>query len=43
VHVTEDRVLVVNRSPVDDGPRDSEVVTIRDRTELQGAWANSAR
>jgi sensor histidine kinase regulating citrate/malate metabolism len=37
VHVTEDRVLVVNRSPVDDGPRDSEVVTIRDRTELQGA------
>jgi sensor histidine kinase regulating citrate/malate metabolism len=37
VHVTEDRVLVVNRSPVADGPRDSEVVTIRDRTELQGA------
>ncbi len=37
VHVTEDRVLVVNRSPVEDGPRDSEVVTIRDRTELQGA------
>ena len=37
VHVTEDRVLVVNRSPVDEGPRDSEVVTIRDRTELQGA------
>jgi sensor histidine kinase regulating citrate/malate metabolism len=40
VHVTEDRVLVVNRSPVDDGPvdgRNSEVVTIRDRTELQGA------
>jgi sensor histidine kinase regulating citrate/malate metabolism len=37
VHVTEDRVLVVNRSPVDDGPQDSEVVTIRDRTELQGA------
>jgi sensor histidine kinase regulating citrate/malate metabolism len=37
VHVTDDRVLVVNRSPVDDGPRDSEVVTIRDRTELQGA------
>jgi sensor histidine kinase regulating citrate/malate metabolism len=36
VHVTEDRVLVVNRSPVE-GPRDSEVVTIRDRTELQGA------
>jgi sensor histidine kinase regulating citrate/malate metabolism len=37
VHVTDERVLVVNRSPVDDGPRDSEVVTIRDRTELQGA------
>jgi sensor histidine kinase regulating citrate/malate metabolism len=37
VHVTEDRVLVVNRSPVEDAPPDSEVVTIRDRTELQGA------
>src|SRR6476619_8104011 len=37
VHVTQDRVLVVNRSPVEDGPRPSEVVTIRDRTELQGA------
>jgi sensor histidine kinase regulating citrate/malate metabolism len=37
VHVTEDRVLVVNRSRVEDTPRDSEVVTIRDRTELQGA------
>jgi sensor histidine kinase regulating citrate/malate metabolism len=37
VHVTDDRVLVVNRAPVEDGPRDSEVVTIRDRTELQGA------
>jgi sensor histidine kinase regulating citrate/malate metabolism len=37
VHVTNDRVLVVNRSPVDEGPHDSEVVTIRDRTELQGA------
>jgi sensor histidine kinase regulating citrate/malate metabolism len=38
LHVTEDRVLVVNRSPVA-GKRkvDSEVVTIRDRTELQGA------
>ena len=35
--MTEDRVLVVNRSPVEDAPRDSEVVTIRDRTELQGA------
>jgi len=38
VHVTEDRVLVVNRAPVE-GNRSasSEVVTIRDRTELQGA------
>ncbi|MBV8929970.1 MAG: ATP-binding protein, partial [Mycobacteriaceae bacterium] len=36
IHLTEDRVLVVNRSPVE-GSRDSEVVTIRDRTELQGA------
>jgi sensor histidine kinase regulating citrate/malate metabolism len=27
----------VNRSPVEDAPPDSEVVTIRDRTELQGA------
>ncbi|HEY9312094.1 sensor histidine kinase [Williamsia sp.] len=38
VHVTGDRVLVVNRShvPGDRSP-DSEVVTIRDRTELQGA------
>jgi sensor histidine kinase regulating citrate/malate metabolism len=36
VHVTDDRVLVVNRSPVDRSPG-SEVVTIRDRTELQGA------
>jgi sensor histidine kinase regulating citrate/malate metabolism len=35
VHVTEDRVLVVNRSRVSGS--DSEVVTIRDRTELQGA------
>jgi sensor histidine kinase regulating citrate/malate metabolism len=41
VHVTDERVLVVNRSPVrDNRTRDahsSEVVTIRDRTELQGA------
>jgi sensor histidine kinase regulating citrate/malate metabolism len=36
VHVTDDRVLVVNRSPVNRSPS-SEVVTIRDRTELQGA------
>ncbi|ORA37116.1 sensor histidine kinase [Mycobacterium aquaticum] len=45
VHVTDDRVLVVNRSGVTSGQArsggkidsDSEVVTIRDRTELQGA------
>lgn len=41
IHVTDDRVLVVNRSPVHNpGGTDtigSEVVTIRDRTELQGA------
>ena len=38
MHVTDDRVLVVNRSQVDNAVRsDSEVVTIRDRTELQGA------
>jgi sensor histidine kinase regulating citrate/malate metabolism len=37
VHVTDERVLVVNRSQVDNRPQDSEVVTIRDRTELQGA------
>jgi sensor histidine kinase regulating citrate/malate metabolism len=38
VHVTEDRVLVVNRSRVSDSAaHKSEVVTIRDRTELQGA------
>ena len=37
VHVTADRVLVVNRSQVDTRSHDSEVVTIRDRTELQGA------
>ncbi|MBX7433549.1 sensor histidine kinase [Mycobacterium sp. Y57] len=41
IHLTDDRVLVVNRSPVHD-PHDArthatEVVTIRDRTELQGA------
>jgi sensor histidine kinase regulating citrate/malate metabolism len=35
VHVTDERVLVVNRSRVADS--DSEVVTVRDRTELQGA------
>lgn len=38
VRVTGDRVLVVNRSQVaGDRSPDSEVVTIRDRTELQGA------
>ncbi|MCV7283024.1 sensor histidine kinase [Mycolicibacterium flavescens] len=37
VHVTADRVLVVNRSQVATAVPDSEVVTIRDRTELQGA------
>jgi sensor histidine kinase regulating citrate/malate metabolism len=36
VHVTDERVLVVNRSRVGDSPY-SEVVTVRDRTELQGA------
>ena len=35
LHVTRDRVLVVNRSRVEG--QTSEVVTIRDRTELQGA------
>jgi sensor histidine kinase regulating citrate/malate metabolism len=35
VRVTDDRVLVLNRSEV--SASDSEVVTIRDRTELQGA------
>lgn len=41
IHVTDDRVLVVNRSTVhhrgDHGGNGSEVVTVRDRTELQGA------
>jgi sensor histidine kinase regulating citrate/malate metabolism len=38
VHVTDERVLVVNRSSVPGtSSRASEVVTIRDRTELQGA------
>ncbi len=36
VHVTDDRVLVVNRSQVANSAH-SEVVTVRDRTELQGA------
>jgi len=39
VHVTDARVLVVNRSSVEGTANSakSEVVTIRDRTELQGA------
>jgi sensor histidine kinase regulating citrate/malate metabolism len=37
VHVAADRVLVVNRSQVENAAPESEVVTIRDRTELQGA------
>ncbi len=37
IHVTDDRVLVVNRSRVQSDANPSEVVTIRDRTELQGA------
>lgn len=36
VHVTDQRVLVVNRARVADTAH-SEVVTVRDRTELQGA------
>lgn len=35
LHVTDERVLVVNRAKVPDSG--SEVVTVRDRTELQGA------
>jgi len=35
VHLTDDRILVVNRSHV--AGSESEVVTVRDRTELQGA------
>ena len=37
IHVTDDRVLVVNRSRVQNGTDGSEVVTVRDRTGLQGA------
>lgn len=38
VRVTKDRVLVVNRAPVTvNGRTTADVVTIRDRTELQGA------
>ncbi|CAL9417786.1 sensor histidine kinase [Streptomyces sp. enrichment culture] len=35
VHLTEDRVLVVNTSPVSGGERRGTVVTLRDVTELQ--------
>ncbi|PJE96007.1 histidine kinase [Streptomyces carminius] len=35
VHLTEDRVLVVNTSPVSGGERRGTVVTLRDHTELQ--------
>ncbi|QRY51352.1 sensor histidine kinase [Mycolicibacterium septicum] len=37
LHVTADRVLVVNRARVAGSGSGGEVVTIRDRTELQGA------
>ncbi|MEV7616831.1 sensor histidine kinase [Streptomyces sp. NPDC089799] len=35
VHLTADRVLVVNSSPVDGGGRRGTVVTLRDHTDLQ--------
>ncbi|WP_129842918.1 sensor histidine kinase [Streptomyces sp. RFCAC02] len=35
VHVTDDRVLVVNSSPVSGGDRHGTVVTLRDHTELR--------
>ncbi|WP_190137163.1 sensor histidine kinase [Streptomyces longispororuber] len=35
VHLTADRVLVVNTSPVSGGDRKGTVVTLRDHTELQ--------
>ncbi|WP_326596496.1 sensor histidine kinase [Streptomyces sp. NBC_01803] len=35
VHVTEDRIVVVNTSPVSGGERHGTVVTLRDHTELQ--------
>ncbi|MFI2615525.1 ATP-binding protein [Streptomyces sp. NPDC018584] len=35
LHLTADRVLVVNTSPVTGGERRGTVVTLRDRTELQ--------
>ncbi|OEV08133.1 sensor histidine kinase [Streptomyces nanshensis] len=35
VHLTDDRVIVVNTSPVDGGEQRGTVVTLRDHTELQ--------
>ncbi|WP_059012003.1 ATP-binding protein [Streptomyces specialis] len=35
VHVTHDRILVVNTSPVSGGERHGTVVTLRDHTEIQ--------
>lgn len=35
VHLTEDRVVLVNTSPVDGGEQRGTVVTLRDHTELQ--------
>lgn len=35
VHLTAERVVVVNTSPVDGGERSGTVVTLRDHTELQ--------
>lgn len=35
VHLTAERVVVVNTSPVQDGERNGTVVTLRDRTDLQ--------
>ncbi|KIZ14045.1 sensor histidine kinase [Streptomyces natalensis] len=35
LHLTAERVLVVNSSPVSDGERRGSVVTLRDHTELQ--------
>ncbi|MFC7219013.1 ATP-binding protein [Streptomyces polyrhachis] len=35
LHLTDDRVLVVNTSPVSGGDRRGSVVTLRDHTELQ--------
>ncbi|MEV0600909.1 sensor histidine kinase [Streptomyces sp. NPDC050315] len=35
LHLTADRVVVVNTAPVDDGERRGTMVTLRDHTELQ--------